>query len=161
ITLSSNLYCVGINYTSATLAAASTNTIPAITFIMALLFSCIQSAVWAVAMERKASSWKLGWDVNLLSVAYCGIIVSAVAYCLRVWVIEAKGPVFAATFTPFSLIMTAICSAILWKEALHWGSACGALLLVGGLYSVLWGKHREAKAHQIQVKSEETRVETT
>ncbi|CAH2041893.1 unnamed protein product [Thlaspi arvense] len=170
ITLSSNLYCVAINYTSATLAAASTNTIPAVTFIMALLFrmesistkerhglakvlgsvvglcgalvfifvkgppifagnqtdvseesaksrstwdwikgslimltsitawslylilqgplvkqcpakirlttlqclmSCIQSAVWAVAMERKASSWKLGWDVNLLSVAYC------------------------------------------------------------------------------------------
>ncbi|XP_028763772.1 WAT1-related protein At1g43650-like [Neltuma alba] len=36
LTLSSNLYYVAINYTSATFAAATTNTIPAITFIMAL-----------------------------------------------------------------------------------------------------------------------------
>ncbi|XP_059631400.1 WAT1-related protein At1g43650-like isoform X5 [Cornus florida] len=34
-------------------------------------FSSIQSAIWAVAMDRKISSWKLGWDVNLISVLFC------------------------------------------------------------------------------------------
>lgn len=34
-------------------------------------FSCLQSTVLAVAMEANISSWKLGWDVNLFSVAYC------------------------------------------------------------------------------------------
>ncbi|KAI7744706.1 hypothetical protein M8C21_001486 [Ambrosia artemisiifolia] len=34
-------------------------------------FSLIQSMVAAIAMERNLSSWKLGWDVHLLSVAYC------------------------------------------------------------------------------------------
>lgn len=35
------------------------------------LFSCIQSTVFAIAVERDPSSWKLGWDINLFSVAYC------------------------------------------------------------------------------------------
>ena len=34
-------------------------------------FSVIQATVGAIAMERNLSSWKLGWDINLLSVAYC------------------------------------------------------------------------------------------
>ncbi|KAA8537898.1 hypothetical protein F0562_027522 [Nyssa sinensis] len=240
ITLSLNLYSFAMNYTSATLAAASTNSIPVITFIMAVslrmenisikqwhgmakvfgsvvcvsgalvttfvkgpplyssaqkeipepstensskrdwikgslimlssntlwslwlitqgllvkqypaklrlttlqcFFSCIQSVVWAVVVERNISAWKLGWDLNLLSVAYCGIIVTGVTYWLRVWVIQKKGPVFIAMFTPSAFILTAIFSAFLWKEILHWGSVCGTVLLAGGLFSVLWGKH--------------------
>lgn len=107
------------------------------------LFSCIQSALWAIAVERNPSAWKLGWDLNLLSVAYCGIIVTGITYWLQVWVIQKKGPVFASMFTPLALIITAIFSAFLWKETLHWGSAGGDVLLMGGLYCVLWGKSRE------------------
>ncbi|KAG4147783.1 hypothetical protein ERO13_D05G244800v2 [Gossypium hirsutum] len=33
-------------------------------------FSCIQSAIWAIAAERNPSAWKLGWDVHLLAVIY-------------------------------------------------------------------------------------------
>ncbi|XAR62475.1 hypothetical protein NMG60_11017238 [Bertholletia excelsa] len=250
LTLSLNLYYIAINYTSATFAAATTNTIPAITFALAVIlriesvsikqrygvakvigailcvsgalvfafvkgppikfmnsysatqsenlsssmkccskgewvkgslimlsantlwslwlimqvpvlkqypaklrlttlqcfFSCIQSAVWAVALERSASSsWKLGWDLHLLSVTYCGIVVTGITYWLQVWAIEKKGPVFTASFTPLALLITAVFSSLLWKEVLHLGSACGALLLVGGLYGVLWGKGKEGE----------------
>ncbi|XVF64308.1 hypothetical protein PTKIN_Ptkin09bG0158500 [Pterospermum kingtungense] len=106
-------------------------------------FSCIQSTFWAIAAERNPSAWKLGWDVHLLSVAYCGVIVTGITYWLQVWTIEKKGPVFTAIFTPLALVITAIFSAFLWKETLHWGSVGGVVLLVGGLYSVLWGKKRE------------------
>ncbi|XP_042492783.1 WAT1-related protein At1g43650-like [Macadamia integrifolia] len=248
ITLSLNLFYAALNYTSATFAVATTNTIPAITFIMAVLmriesisiknqygvakvlgtvtcvsgalivvlykgpsikfmnwypsvhkefshssvincspkmewvkgslmmlsanaawslwlilqgpmikmypaklrltniqcaFSCIQSAILASALNRNPSSWKLGWDVHLLSVAYCGIIVTGITYWLQVWCIEKKGPVFIALFTPLALLITAIFSAFMWKETLHWGSVGGAILLVGGLYGVLWGKKKE------------------
>lgn len=34
-------------------------------------FSFIQAVCAAIAMERNLSSWKLGWDFNLLSMAYC------------------------------------------------------------------------------------------
>ncbi|KAI4352978.1 hypothetical protein L6164_007178 [Bauhinia variegata] len=262
VTLSSNLYYVAINYTSATFAAASTNTIPGITFIMAVIlrveclsikqmhglakvfgsilglsgaamfafvkgpavgfmkwypenqkhshsvttihskgecirgslmmisantswslwlilqglilksypakfrlitlqcsFSCIQSAILAVAVERNPSAWKLGWDVHLISVAYCGIIVTGICYWLQAYTIEEKGPVFTAMFTPLSLIITAIFSALLWKETIYWGSVGGTILLVIGLYSVLWGKNRESTKVE-DTDTAETKEET-
>lgn len=34
-------------------------------------FSLIQSALWALVMERNPQAWKLGWNLQLFSVAYC------------------------------------------------------------------------------------------
>ncbi|XP_059631553.1 WAT1-related protein At1g43650-like isoform X2 [Cornus florida] len=85
-------------------------------------FSCISSAIWAVVVDRNLSSWKLGWDINLLSVLYCGIIVTGITYWLQVWAVEKKGPVFTAMFSPLALILTAFFSAIFFQETLHWGS---------------------------------------
>nr|GME15357.1 WAT1-related protein At1g43650 [Ipomoea batatas] len=222
ITLSLNLYYFALKYTSATLAAATTNIIPALTFMMALisrveklsikrshgmvkvlgclvsfcgalvfafvkgphiklldlgssgsqevassrahvlkqypakvrltalqcLFSCVQSSVWAMAMVRDTSSWKLHWDINLLSVAYCGIVVTGITYWLQLFTVDKKGPVFVAMFTPLALVITAVVSAFLWKEKLYLGSLCGGLLLIGGLYGFLLGKNMEAKQLQ-------------
>ncbi|KAL3504472.1 hypothetical protein ACH5RR_034313 [Cinchona calisaya] len=261
ITLSLNLYAYAMNYTTATFAAAATNTIPATTFVMAILlrmesvsikrrhgmakvlgsliglsgalvfafvkgphlnfmnwskahhqetssssiikstsqgefvkgclilllsnitwsawlimlgpivkeypakirlttlqcfFSCLQSSIFAIAMNRDVSSWRLGWDVNLFSVAYCGIIVTGITYWMQLWAVEKKGPVFTAMFTPLALIITAIVSALLWKEILHLGSVCGAILLVGGLYCVLWGKNKEARIERETEKDQKS-----
>ncbi|KAM7507893.1 hypothetical protein LguiA_018346 [Lonicera macranthoides] len=117
-------------------------------------FSCIQTAIWAIAMERNISSWKIGWDINLLSVAYCGLIVTGVSFWLRIWTIQKKGPVFTALFTPLTLIITVIFSAFLWKEILHLGSVCGAILLVVGLYTVLLAKNKEAQEKNSEMKEE-------
>ncbi|PIM97715.1 hypothetical protein CDL12_29812 [Handroanthus impetiginosus] len=101
------------------------------------LISCMQSSVWAMAMERNLSSWKLEWNLNLFSVAYCGVVVTGLSYWLQVWAVENKGPLYAATFTPLILIFTAIISAFLWKEMLYVGSICGGILLVAGLHCVI------------------------
>ncbi|KAI3672757.1 hypothetical protein L6452_38856 [Arctium lappa] len=118
-------------------------------------FSLIQATVGAVAMERNLSSWKLGWDVNLISVAYCGVIVTAFTYWLQLLAIEKRGAVFTAMFTPLALIITAVVSLFLWKETLYVGSVCGAVLLAGGLYCVLWGKSREVESKISEEKLEE------
>ncbi|XP_059629665.1 WAT1-related protein At1g43650-like [Cornus florida] len=126
-------------------------------------FSSIQSAIWAVLMERNISSWKLGWNVNLISVVYCGIIVTGVGFWLRVWIIGKQGPVFVAMFSPLAFIITAIFSTCLWNEILHWGSVGGIILLIGGLYSVLWGKNKEGKNktnEQRSIAKEETTLES-
>ncbi|XP_050937858.1 WAT1-related protein At1g43650 isoform X1 [Cucumis melo] len=264
VTLSLNLYYVAINHTSATFAAATTNTIPAITLLLALLFSryesicirkvegmaklmgaiigfsgalvfafvkgppmkfmnwypqtnnitnsfrpystlewikgsftmlsanlawsfwlvlqasivkeypaklrvttlqcffsLIQSALWALVMERNPQAWKLGWNLQLFSVAYCGVIVTGMTYWLQIWCVEKKGPVFTAMFTPLALIITAIFSALLWKESLHWGSVGGGILLVMGLYFVLWGKKREEEvAAKTKINDQQQRHDT-
>ncbi|KAH7849371.1 hypothetical protein Vadar_016888 [Vaccinium darrowii] len=120
--------------------------------------TCIQSAIWAVAMDRKPSTWTVGWGLNLISIAYCGVVVTAVTYWLRIWVVEKRGPVFVSAFTPMALLLTAIFSAIMWHQTFYWGSAGGAVLLVVGLYGVLWGKHEEGKL-EMNTESEDTNDE--
>ncbi|XP_057415062.1 WAT1-related protein At5g64700-like [Lotus japonicus] len=110
------------------------------------LLSSIQSLVIALAVERDIEQWKLGWNVRLIAVLYCGILVTGVTYYLQTWVIEKKGPVFLAMSTPLALIMTIFASAILLGEIITLGSIIGGLALVLGLYFVLWGKSRELTA---------------
>lgn len=111
--------------------------------LLQCFLSSIQSLVLALVMERDPSQWKLGWNVRLLAVAYCGIIVTGLTYYLQSWVIEKKGPVFLAMSTPLGFVFTIISSALLLGEVISLGSLLGGVLLVGGLYCVLWGKSKE------------------
>ncbi|CAL5097455.1 unnamed protein product [Urochloa decumbens] len=107
------------------------------------LFGTIQSGVIAVIVERdRPSRWKLGLDVSFLAVAYSGIVGTGVCYYLQTWCVGAKGPVFLAMWSPLSLLLTVLCSSLL-GETVHLGSILGGILLVGGLYCVLWGKNKE------------------
>ncbi|XP_052190495.1 WAT1-related protein At5g64700 [Diospyros lotus] len=115
------------------------------------LLSTIQSFLVAVAVERDPNQWKLQWNVRLLSVVYCGIVVTGITYYLQAWVIEKKGPVFIAMSTPLALLFTMLSSSLLLGEIISLGSVLGGMLLVGGLYSVLWGKSRE---HDDEVKKQ-------
>lgn len=113
-------------------------------------FSSIASGVWGFSESRSFSAWKLGWDVNLIAVVYSGVMVCAISYWLQVWLVQKKGPVFLAIFGPLALISTAVFSALIFKEILHWGSMLGAVLLVAGLYSFLWGRNKESKAQKLE-----------
>ncbi|XP_059629668.1 WAT1-related protein At1g43650-like [Cornus florida] len=131
-------------------------------YLFSLFHISIYICVWT-HLKTNISSWKLGWDVNLISVVYCGIIVTGVGFWLRVWIIGKQGPVFVAMFTPLAFIIIAIFSAFLWNEILHWGSVGGIILLIGGLYIVLWGKNKEGKNktnEQRSIVKEETTLES-
>ncbi|KAL0448482.1 UNVERIFIED_CONTAM: WAT1-related protein [Sesamum latifolium] len=110
--------------------------------------STIQSFLVAVAFTRDPNDWQLGWNIRLLSVAYCGIAVTGGTFCLQAWVIEKKGPVFLAMTTPLIMLFTIIISAFVLGEIISLGSVLGALLLVGGLYFVLWGKTKEEEMEE-------------
>ncbi|CAM8876280.1 unnamed protein product [Rhodiola kirilowii] len=110
-----------------------------------ILFSAFQSFIIAIAVERDPKEWRLGLNVRLLAVAYCGIVVTGICYYLQTFVVEKKGPVFLSLSTPLSLIITIICSTFLLGIPVSLGSLVGGILLVAGLYSVLWGKSREIR----------------
>lgn len=74
ITLSLDIYGVALVYTSATLAAATTNCLPAITFFLALLFGyvlCIVIYDWGkIFVQRWRSNggpWNQGEQIHLVS----------------------------------------------------------------------------------------------
>ncbi|KAK9670553.1 hypothetical protein RND81_13G209100 [Saponaria officinalis] len=110
---------------------------------LSCFLSSVQSFILAIAVERRPSQWILGWDIRFFSVAYCGIVVTGVAYCLQAYVIEKRGPVFLAVWTPLGLVITMLCSVLLLSEIITLGRILGGILLVGGLYCVLWAKTQE------------------
>ncbi|XP_020590110.1 WAT1-related protein At5g07050-like [Phalaenopsis equestris] len=106
----------------------------------------LQAIVVTLVMEkRNASAWRIGWDMNLLAAAYAGIVTSSIAYYVQGLVIQKKGPVFASAFSPLMMIIVAIMGSFILAEKIYLGGVIGAFLIVGGLYSVLWGKYRESK----------------
>ncbi|KAL6871569.1 hypothetical protein ACP4OV_014398 [Aristida adscensionis] len=109
------------------------------------VFSTVQTLIVAMVAERDMSRWKLGLDISLIAVLYTGFLVSGAAYYLQAWCMEMKGPVFAAIWFPLCFILTIFCSSFFLGEIIHLGSILGGILLVGGLYSVLWAKSKETK----------------
>ncbi|KAJ1686217.1 hypothetical protein LUZ63_017607 [Rhynchospora breviuscula] len=104
----------------------------------------IQSFLVATVAERNFNKWKLHFDDGLLGVSYNGIFASGISFYLQAWCIERKGAVFVAVWQPLSLLTTLACSSFFLGETISLGSVLGGLLMVGGLYSVLWGKHKES-----------------
>ncbi|KAB1206970.1 hypothetical protein CJ030_MR7G008114 [Morella rubra] len=109
------------------------------------MMGAIQAAVFALCMERDWSQWKLGWNIRLLAVSYTGIVASGFMVTLIAWCVHMRGPLFVSIFSPLMLVAVAIMGSLILDEKLHLGSILGAVLIVCGLYVVLWGKGKEMK----------------
>ncbi|KAJ4836320.1 hypothetical protein Tsubulata_004560 [Turnera subulata] len=103
----------------------------------------LQAIAVTFVMEHKPSAWSIGWDMNLLAAAYAGIVTSSISYYVQGMVIKKKGPVFATAFSPLMMIIVAIMGSFILAEKIFLGGVVGSILIVIGLYSVLWGKHKE------------------
>ncbi|KAI3464501.1 hypothetical protein Pfo_021164 [Paulownia fortunei] len=106
----------------------------------------VEGGVVAVIMERHKSAWAIGFDSRLLAAAYSGIVCSGIAYYMQSVVNKVRGPVFVTAFSPLSMIITAVLGAIVLAEQVHLGSLIGAVIIVVGLYSVIWGKSKDNSA---------------
>ncbi|KAL5198088.1 hypothetical protein ABZP36_001600 [Zizania latifolia] len=110
-----------------------------------LQISCasVQAFVVAVAAERDYSKWKLGWNVGLAAIIYSGVVVTALSYYMQMWTIAKRGPVFLAMSMPLTFVFTIIISSFILGDSVSLGSVFAGVLLIGGLYNVLWGKSME------------------
>ncbi|KAL0323344.1 UNVERIFIED_CONTAM: WAT1-related protein [Sesamum angustifolium] len=110
------------------------------------LLGTVEGGVVAAIMEHRKSAWVIGFDSRLLAAAYSGIVCSGLAYYMQSVVNRVRGPVFVTAFSPLTMIITAVLGAIILSEQVHLGSLIGALIIVFGLYSVVWGKSKENSA---------------
>ncbi|XVF41729.1 hypothetical protein PTKIN_Ptkin01aG0303300 [Pterospermum kingtungense] len=107
--------------------------------------SSIECTIIALFSDHKVSSWSLRSGMRLIAAVYAGIVCNAVTFCLLSWSIEKRGPLYVAVFSPLLLVVVAVVSWALLREKLYVGTVVGSVLIVGGLYAVLWGKDREVK----------------
>ncbi|PON90378.1 Plant-drug/metabolite exporter [Trema orientale] len=114
----------------------------------------LQSIAVTFVMEHRPSAWTIGWDMNLLAAAYAGIVSSGIAYYVQGLVMQKRGPVFVTAFSPLMMIIVAIMGSFILAEKIYLGGILGAVLIVMGLYSVLWGKYKEYKEKEEEVIQE-------
>ncbi|CAL5348384.1 unnamed protein product [Camellia sinensis] len=107
------------------------------------LMGMVEGAAVALAMERDMSAWVVGFDSRLLAAVYSGVVCSGIAYYVQGVLNKVRGPVFVTAFSPLCMIITAILGAIVLAEKIHLGSLIGAIIIVFGLYSVVWGKRKD------------------
>ncbi|GJS08185.1 WAT1-related protein [Tanacetum coccineum] len=111
-----------------------------------LSMATIQTCLLGLVMEHKLHAWSLSPPIRALSCIYAGVVCSMVAIFMISWCIERKGPLFVSVFNPLLLIIVAVLSWGLLEEKLYLGTILGSLLIVGGLYCVLWGKSKEVES---------------
>ncbi|KAM0036304.1 putative EamA domain-containing protein [Helianthus debilis subsp. tardiflorus] len=121
------------------------------------IMGAVQAIIFGLCTERHWEEWKLGWNVRLLTVAYSGMLASGLIFSFVAWCVQRKGPLYVSAFNPLMLVFVAIVGSLVLNENLHLGSLLGAILIIFGLYGVLWGKAKEvnkvAKSCSTQVTS--------
>ncbi|GMH30097.1 hypothetical protein Nepgr_031940 [Nepenthes gracilis] len=108
------------------------------------LLGTLEGAAVALVMEKgNPSVWSLRWDTKLLAAVYSGVVCSGLAYYIQGIVMKEKGPVFVTAFNPLCMVIVAAMSSFILAEKLHLGRVIGAVVIVIGLYLVIWGKSKD------------------
>ncbi|RLN12517.1 hypothetical protein C2845_PM09G11970 [Panicum miliaceum] len=103
-------------------------------FTITLGLGLIQLIAVAPFFESNIDRWK-------------GIVVLGLAWYVMIWCISKGGPLFVSAFQPLQTVMVAILAAIFLGDRLYIGGVIGAVIIVAGLYCVLWAKGKETKSN--------------
>ncbi|KAG6602357.1 WAT1-related protein, partial [Cucurbita argyrosperma subsp. sororia] len=112
--------------------------------VLVSLVGVVEGSVIALAMEwNNPAAWSIHFDFQLLAILYAGILISGLSYYVQGVVMEAKGAVFLTAFFPLSTVIVAIISSFAVSEILSLGKIVGALIIILGLYLILWAKTKD------------------
>ncbi|KAJ0970204.1 hypothetical protein J5N97_023081 [Dioscorea zingiberensis] len=106
-------------------------------------FGVLQFLVIALAVERDYSAWIFRSGGEFFTIFYAGFVASGIAFAVQIWCIDRGGPVFVAVYQPVQTLVVAIMASIALGEEFYLGGIIGAVLIVIGLYLVLYGKSEE------------------
>ncbi|NP_001159175.1 WAT1-related protein At4g08290-like isoform X1 [Zea mays] len=114
----------------------------------------LQSAAFAAFVQRDARDWLVGFGLNFWAIVYAAIACNGLTVVIQLWCNREKGPVFVAMFNPLLTVMVALLAYFVFGENLYVGSVIGGLLVILGLYMLLWGKDKDQEQH-VSSSSEE------
>ncbi|CAL9062016.1 unnamed protein product [Musa banksii] len=119
---------------------------PALYSSTALIFflAFLQAAALSLATQRGLSMWLLRKKLEIATVLFSGGVGSGLGFLAMSWCVAQRGPVFTAAFTPLVQVIVAGIDFSVLHEPIYLGSVLGSVLVVAGLYSLLWGKNNES-----------------
>ncbi|KAL4602275.1 hypothetical protein ACB092_10G041200 [Castanea dentata] len=111
-------------------------------------FGAIGNIIVALVIEKDKAAWAIHWDVKLLAVLYGGIGSTGLASYIQACILKDRGPVFVTAFAPISMIMVAVLSSWLLAEKMYMGRIVGAVIIIVGIYVLIWGKSKEESTNE-------------
>ncbi|XP_037468021.1 WAT1-related protein At5g64700-like isoform X1 [Triticum dicoccoides] len=102
-----------------------------------------QTTLVGIILSRDKNTWKLGWDLNLVTILYSGVLATAGRYCMTLWVVSKRGPTYPPMFNPLSVVFTILLDSIFIGDEITVGSLVGTAMAIVGLYIFIWGKSKE------------------
>ncbi|KAI3793365.1 hypothetical protein L1987_35983 [Smallanthus sonchifolius] len=109
------------------------------------MMGALQGTVMTLIIERaKKDIWSINWDAKLFATLYSGIIRSGASYWVSGLIMKVKGPFFVTAFNPFGMVIVVIVSSFTLGEKMNSGRIVGALVIVIGLYLIIWGKSKDS-----------------
>ncbi|XP_017221985.1 WAT1-related protein At2g39510 [Daucus carota subsp. sativus] len=122
----------------------------------------LQGTILTFAVERgNLAIWSVHWDTKFITALYSGVICSGVAYYVSGVIMQERGPVFVTAFNPLGMVLVAILSSFILSEQLDLGSVIGAIVIVTGLYLVIWGKSKDQTSSKIVDNKDEEAAATS
>ncbi|KAJ4792646.1 WAT1-related protein [Rhynchospora pubera] len=107
-----------------------------------------ETAIITYFTEPQLSRWKITSSDELIPCLFAGIFGSGITFYLQSWCISKRGPLYSAMFSPLSTLITIVLASIMLHEEFYIGSLICAIVIIGGLYMVLWGKAEEVKTKE-------------
>ncbi|XP_071707081.1 WAT1-related protein At2g39510-like [Rutidosis leptorrhynchoides] len=105
----------------------------------------LQGTATTLLIEKgKSGIWSIKWDSKLLATLYSGIVRSGASYYVSGLVMKEKGPFFVTAFNPLGMVIVVIVSSFTVGEQMNLGRVVGALVIVVGLYLIIWGKSKDS-----------------
>ncbi|MFS7945880.1 putative EamA domain-containing protein [Helianthus anomalus] len=109
----------------------------------------VECSIIGVIIVPHKQEWSLIPAIRFVACVYGGVVCSGIGVCMMSWCIQRKGALFVSVFSPLLLVIVAVLSWAFLREKLYLGTVLGSVLIVIGLYAVLWGKSKEMEPHKV------------
>ncbi|KAL5996989.1 hypothetical protein ACLOJK_007915 [Asimina triloba] len=109
-----------------------------------------QSAFFTAFVAHKPKAWSIGFNIDLWNTIYAGIVISGLVVFIQLCCTEEKGPVFVTMFNPLGTVLVAVLAYFVLGEKLYLGSIIGGVIVMFGLYLLLWGKEADVACTSAQ-----------
>ncbi|KAK6933217.1 EamA domain [Dillenia turbinata] len=146
ISFTKNKYAKFLIFPRLDVQAITLKSYPAELSLTALIcmMGTIEGSMLAFAMEgRNPAVWAVHFDTKLAATLYSGTICSGLGFFISGLIMKEKGPVFVTTFNPLNMVIVTILGFFILSERLYLGRIIGAIIIVAGLYLVIWGKKKD------------------
>ncbi|XP_074571692.1 WAT1-related protein At3g30340-like isoform X2 [Curcuma longa] len=125
---------------------------------IAVIAGCVSWSAWFPLQARLGRKYPALCSctalVFLLSFLQAASLSLATQRGASVWILRKKMEIATVIFS----ILVAVIDFAFLHEQVYIGSVLGSVLVIAGLYSLLWGKNKEAGKGSVVAKEEESRV---